>query len=83
MVNQTSSTTVLDQGIPVHLTCPRPFGYPEPYMAWVRDGIVYQNTTSTTVFQDNALYERRNESVWECIVSNVHGSDVHTFTIPR
>lgn len=70
---------VLGLRSPLSLTCPEPFGYPVPYVAWARDGVVFQNSTTTSVFSGSALQER--EAVWECIVSNIHGSDYHQFIL--
>ncbi|XP_031558938.1 uncharacterized protein LOC116295298, partial [Actinia tenebrosa] len=77
-IDQPGPTVV--QGLPTALTCPV-FGYPEPFVAWVRDGVIHQNTTTTSVFKENELNENRNQSKWECIVSNIHGSDFHQFHI--
>lgn len=63
------------------LTCPEPFGYPVPYVAWVRDGVVYQNSTTDLVFSGSVLTNRRNQSVWECVVTNKHGTDFHQFIV--
>ncbi|XP_031560298.1 uncharacterized protein LOC116296420 [Actinia tenebrosa] len=74
-----TSVQVLGLRSPFSLTCPEAFGYPVPYVAWARDGVVFQNSTTTSVFSGSALRDR--EAVWECIASNVHGLDYHQFIL--
>ena len=64
------------------LVCPEPFGYPEPFVAWVKDGVVLQNSTSDLTL-NLSIIAPWNNTKWkiDCVVSNKHGTDFHRFAL--
>ena len=63
------------------MQCPESFGYPVPYIAWFKDGVMVQNDTSDELILNKTLINKRNDSVWECVVTNKYGSDFHHFIV--
>ncbi|XP_058958507.2 uncharacterized protein [Pocillopora verrucosa] len=64
------------------LVCPEPFGYPEPFVAWVKDGVVLQNSTSDLRL-NLSIIASWNNNTWkiDCVASNKHGTDFHRFVL--
>lgn len=66
----------------ITLVCPEPFGYPEPFVAWVRDGVVLQNSTSDLTL-NLSIIAPWNNNTWtiDCVANNKHGTDFHRFVL--
>ncbi|XP_022810391.1 uncharacterized protein LOC111347407, partial [Stylophora pistillata] len=66
----------------ITLVCPEPFGYPEPFVAWVRDGVVLQNNTSDLTL-NLSIIAPWNNTTWtiDCVANNKHGTDFHRFVL--
>ncbi|CAH3165693.1 unnamed protein product [Pocillopora meandrina] len=66
----------------ITLVCPEPFGYPEPFAAWVKDGVVLQNSSSDLTL-NLSIIAQRDTTKWtiDCVASNKHGADYHRFVL--
>ncbi|XP_022795010.1 uncharacterized protein LOC111333651 [Stylophora pistillata] len=64
------------------LVCPEPFGYPEPLVAWVKDGVVLQNSSSDLTLNLSIIIQR-GITTWaiDCVASNKHGADYYRFIL--
>jgi len=68
--------------LPPKLTCPESFGYPVPHIAFFYYGEMISNSTNNEmIVHENMMNNRRNDSVWECVVTNKHGSDFYQFNV--
>ena len=81
--NKPSIPTTNDvyDGAMVSLLCPEPFGYPEPFVAWVKDGVVLKNSSSSRFLNLTAINQTYDGSEIDCIASNKHGADYHRFIL--
>ena len=68
-------------GSSLSLLCPEPFGYPEPFVAWVKDGVVLQNSSSDMTLNLKAINQTYDGSVIDCVASNKHGADYYRFEL--
>lgn len=76
-----SYSVTLYEGDQVVLPC-HAYGYPQPYIAWVSNGVVLQNRSSD---QDTNLVIDVNGTKgtitkYECYASNAHGKDLYVVT---
>ena len=77
----TPTTKDVNDGSSLSLFCPEPFGYPEPFVAWVKDGVVLKNSSSCRFLNLTAVNQTYDGSAIDCIASNKHGADYHRFIL--
>lgn len=66
----------------ITLVCPEPFGYPEPFVTWVKNGVVLQNSSSDLTL-NLSIIAQRDTTKWtiDCVARNKHGADYHRFVL--
>ncbi|KAJ7384866.1 hypothetical protein OS493_019544 [Desmophyllum pertusum] len=63
------------------LLCPEPFGYNGPFVAWVKDGVAFQNSSWDMGL--NLSIAKQNDTKWiiDCVASHKHGADYNIFIL--
>lgn len=77
----TPTTKDVYDGSSLNLFCPEPFGYPEPFIVWVKDGVILKNSSSDFFLNLTAVNQTSDGSAIDCIASNKHGADYHRFIL--
>ena len=61
---------------PIRLQCVAP-SYPRPQVTWKMNGVVLPQTEQTI----KKIAAKSDSGIYECVVSSIHGKDMHRFTL--
>lgn len=68
------------QGNTAALACPA-MGFPRPYFAWLKDGVVIKNTTTDAHLKWTVNDTIGSSHTYACHITNVHGKDYYPFKV--